>query len=157
VGVRLDSGGIGKGIAADAALAAIGGGLRAVVDCGGDVAVRGEWEVGVADPFTGDLVHLFRIANAAAATSGIDRRLWRRPDGSYAHHLIDPSTGEPAWTGVVAATALAPTAADAEALAKAAVLSGPLGAQRLLSRHGGMIFDESGVPSLRSVAMLTLT
>ena len=28
-------------------------------------------------------------------------------DGRFAHHLIDPSTGEPAWTGLVAVTAVA--------------------------------------------------
>jgi thiamine biosynthesis lipoprotein len=152
VGVRIDSGGIGKGLAADAALAAIGRGLTAVVDCGGDVTVRGHQEIAVADPFTGELVHAFRLAGGAIATSGIDRRLWRRPDGSYAHHLIDPSTGEPAWTGVVSATAVAPTAAEAEALAKAAVLSGPAAAAQLLARHGWIVFDESRTPSLRAAA-----
>ncbi len=52
-------------------------------------------------------------------------RLWRAPDGTPRHHLLDPSTLEPAWTGIVGATALAPTAVEAEALAKAALLSGP--------------------------------
>ncbi len=41
-------------------------------------------------------------------------------------------------------TALAPTAVEAEARAKAALLSGPAGAPAVLSRHGGVVFDEQG-------------
>jgi FAD:protein FMN transferase len=80
----------------------------------------------------------------AIATSGIDVNIWRRGDGSFAHHLLDPSTGEPAWTGLVGATALAPTALEAETLAKAAVLSGRDGARRQLAGHGGVIFADDG-------------
>src|ERR1019366_3637570 len=60
-----------------------------------------------------------------------------------AHHLLDPGTGRPAFTGGVQATALAPTATEAEILAKAAVLSGP---ERALSwlRQGGVLVFEDG-------------
>ena len=57
--------------------------------------------------------------------------------GRPAHHLLDPSTGRPAWTGLVGATALAPTALEAETLAKIALLSGPARGLRVLARHGG--------------------
>ena len=93
-----------------------------MVDCGGDVRVGGTHDVALRGT-----AHTLRVTDGAVATSGIDRRVWRRPDGSYAHHLLDPGTGEPAWTGLVSATAIAPTALEAEALAKAALLSGPLG------------------------------
>jgi FAD:protein FMN transferase len=83
------------------------------------------------------------VDDGAAATSGLDRRVWRRPDGTHAHHLLDPSTGEPAWTGLIAATALAPTALEAEALAKAALLSGPEGARRVLAARGGVLVHDS--------------
>ena len=85
-----------------------------------------------------------RVTDGAIATSGLDRRVWRRPDGSYAHHLLDPSTGEPAWTGLIAATALAPTALEAEALAKAALLSGAQRARRVLAAGGGILVHDSG-------------
>ena len=78
------------------------------------------------------------------ATSGLNVRVWRRDDGSYAHHLLDPSTGQPAWTGLVGATALAPTGVEAETLSKAALLSGPVGARQMLSVHGGLIVHEDG-------------
>ena len=118
-GLKLDLGGSAKGLAADWAASRLGG--RYVVDCGGDVRVGGTHDVALRGT-----THTLRVTDGAVATSGIDRRVWRRPDGSYAHHLLDPGTGEPAWTGLVSATALAPTALEAEALAKAALLSGPL-------------------------------
>ena len=42
------------------------------------------------------------------------------------------------------ATALAPTALEAEVLAKAALLSGPAGAHRWLRDHGGLTVREDG-------------
>jgi thiamine biosynthesis lipoprotein len=70
--------------------------------------------------------------------------VWWDADGRPAHHLLDPSTGAPAWTGVLSATALAPTALEAEARAKAALLAGPAGARALLRRHGGVVVAEDG-------------
>ena len=67
------------------------------------------------------------------ATSGINVRVWRRADGRYAHHLIDPRTGEPAWTGLVGVTALAPTGVEAETLAKAALRDDLASMQRQLT------------------------
>ena len=65
-------------------------------------------------------------------------------DGRYAHHVIDPATGRPAWTGLVAVTAVAGNALEAEVLAKTALLSGPLGARRLLRRRGGVLQHDDG-------------
>jgi thiamine biosynthesis lipoprotein len=98
--------------------------------------------VHVASPFDDSLLHTFELTRAAVATSGIGRRSWLRPDGRPAHHLLDPRTGEPAFTGVVQATAIAPTAAEAEALSKAAVLSGPDGAGRWLTRGGVLVLED---------------
>jgi thiamine biosynthesis lipoprotein len=140
-GLRLDLGGSAKGLAADWAARELArrGAVRFAVDCGGDVRVGGHHDVHVRG--TNETL---RVTGAAIATSGLDRRVWRRPDGSYAHHLLDPATGQPAWTGLTAATALAPTALEAEALAKAALLSGPAGARRVLAGGGGVLVHDSG-------------
>jgi thiamine biosynthesis lipoprotein len=119
------------------------------VDCGGDLRVAAgygaPWEVRVRHPLTGTTAHTFRVRVGGVATSGIDTRLWEREDGDFAHHLLDPATGAPAWTGLVAATALAPTAVEAEALAKAALLSGPAAGRRLLrARYGGVLVHDDG-------------
>jgi thiamine biosynthesis lipoprotein len=148
-GVRLDSGGIGKGLAADLAAITVPTGIRYAISCGGDLAVGGtppasRWEVAVHSARTGAPVHRLRVRAGGVATSGISSRLWRRDDGAFAHHLLDPSTGAPAWTGLVAVTAVAATAVDAEVLAKTAVLSGPARARTLLARRGGVLQHDDG-------------
>jgi thiamine biosynthesis lipoprotein len=151
-GLRLDTGGTGKGLAADALLRVIGS-RRAVVDLGGDVALQSAapgdapFEVQVAHPFTGAASHTLTLTGGGVATSGIDARIWPGPDGP-AHHLIDPSTGRPAWTGLVSVTALAPSALEAEVLAKAALLSGPGGAAGWLAEHGGLLVTDDGTTEL---------
>ncbi len=149
-GIRLDTGGTGKGLAADLLAARLEGGARWAVDCGGDLRVHAPaaepFVVEVAHPLTGEVAHRLPLTRGAVATSGLDVRLWRRPDGRPAHHLLDPATGEPAWTGLIGATALAPTALEAEVLAKAAMLSGPAGARGWLRRHGGLtVHDDGGI------------
>lgn len=148
-GLELDTGGTGKGLAADAVVHRLRGLDRVLVDCGGDIAVGGAsaqgrpWRVEVAHPLTGDCVHVVPLDAGGVATSGVDARVWRHGDG-YAHHLLDPSTGEPAWTGLIAVTALGTTALDAEVLAKAALLSGANAARRVLRERGGVIVHEDG-------------
>ena len=145
-GVRLDPGGIAKGMAADLAAAALPPGVRYAISCGGDVAVGGgePWQVAVRSARSDAEVHRLRVRAGGVATSGIAARIWQRPDGSYAHHVLDPATGRPAWTGLVAATAVAGSALEAEVLAKTALLSGPLAARRLLRRRGGVLQHDDG-------------
>jgi FAD:protein FMN transferase len=148
-GLELDLGGSVKGWAADVVAARLARHGRCAVDCGGDMRLHAgsgaPWEVRVRHPLTGAIAHTLRVRAGGVATSGIDARLWERPDGGFAHHLIDPATGSPAWTGLAAATALAPTALEAEALAKAALLSGPAPGRRLLrGRHGGVLVHDDG-------------
>jgi FAD:protein FMN transferase len=150
-GLELDLGGSAKGWAADLVARRLARHGRCAVDCGGDLRVAGgrrrgaPWEVRVRHPLTGALAHTLYVRAGGVATSGIDTRLWERGDGEPAHHLIDPFTGAPAWSGLIAVTALAPTALEAEALAKAALLSGPAAGRRLLrAHHGGVLVDDDG-------------
>jgi thiamine biosynthesis lipoprotein len=117
------------------------------IDCGGDIRIGGtarvERAVRVDDPLGRGCLHEFEVAAGGVATSGIGRRSWLDPVGEPAHHLLDPSTGRPAFTGILQATALAPTAVEAETLAKAALLSGPDGARSWL-RHGGLLVFDDG-------------
>lgn len=130
-GVRLDAGGIGKGLASDlvAELMEDSEVEAWSVDCLGDVRIGGTAgeirSVTIGSPFPGrDPIETFEIRNAGIATSGTTRRTWTNPDGTTAHHLIDPRTGLPAEGDLVQVTAIAPTAVEAEARAKAALLSG---------------------------------
>lgn len=148
-GLRLDTGGTTKGFAADTVARMLAGARRLVADCGGDLRVAvapgaPAFDVEVEHPFHAEVAAVLRVTNGAVATSGFTRRLWLGSGGHPAHHLLDPATGEPAWTGIVTATALAETALEAEALAKAAFLRGPTEARRLLRRHGGVLVHDDG-------------
>jgi FAD:protein FMN transferase len=149
-GLRIDTGGTGKGLAADAVAHRLRGYTRFVVDCGGDIAVGGVGcqldpvAIEVEHPLTRECVHTLRITHGGVATSGLNVRIWRRPDGSFAHHLLDPSSGEPVWSGLIGATALAPSALEAETLSKLALLSGADGARRVLAEHGGLVVHDDG-------------
>jgi thiamine biosynthesis lipoprotein len=98
----------------------------------------------VADPFTERLDRHVVLSAGGVATSGIDSRVWRRDDGTPAHHVLDPSTGTPAWTGVVSATAIGRSCSDAERLAKTALLGGPERARRVLAPLGGVLVLDDG-------------
>jgi thiamine biosynthesis lipoprotein len=142
-GVAIDSGGLAKGLFADLLAERLAGHQSFAVDCGGDLRFAGPPRaLEVADPFGGPPLHTFELAESAVATSGIGRRSWLDARGRPAHHLLDPATGAPAFTGVVQATALAPTAVEAEWRAKAAVLSGPTGAAGWLPHGGVMVLDD---------------
>jgi FAD:protein FMN transferase len=132
-GSAVDLGGIGKGYAADRALAALReacpelrGGL---VDLGGDIAVHGEspeggpWLIAVADPRqAGETLAVLALEAGGVATSGRDARRFG-PSRSL-HHLIDPETGEPAVAGPLTVTVVAPDAAAAEAHATMLAIAG---------------------------------
>ena len=120
--------------------------IRYAISCGGDLAVGGEqpWDVAVRSARSEAEVHHLRVRSGGVATSGIGARIWQREDGRYAHHVIDPATGRPAWTGLVAVTAVAGNALEAEVLAKTALLSGPLEARRLLRKRGGVLQHDDG-------------
>jgi thiamine biosynthesis lipoprotein len=117
-GMRLDLGGIGKGYAADAALATLRarGVERALVDIGGDLALgEGPWTVRVA----GEPRELERCGVAASG----DTERFVEVDGVRYSHLLDPRTGLGLTHGIEV-TVIAPTATEADAWASAASVLG---------------------------------
>lgn len=138
-GVRLDLGGIAKGYTADRVAARLNAHGPCLVNVGGDLAVRGvpadgAWTVGVQQP-EGTLS--LDLRRGAIATSGRDRRRWRR-GGHEQHHLIDPRTARPARTDLLRVSVVAASAARAEVLATSLLLAGSAAAAREA--------DDAGVP-----------
>ena len=149
-GLMLDTGGTGKGLCADAVAYRLAAYSRFVVDCGGDIAIGGigtelePYRLEVEHPLTGRSIGSILVSRGGVATSGLNVRIWRDRRGRFAHHLLDPSTGAPAWTGLVSATALGSTALEAETLSKLALLLGPAGAREVLFNQGGVIVHDAG-------------
>jgi FAD:protein FMN transferase len=148
-GVKLDSGGIAKGMLADIVAEQLAGAPAFAVDCCGDIRFGGSGglprRVQVENPFGGDPLHEFSLREGALATSGTTRRTWLGPGAEAAHQILDPASGRPARAGIVQATALAPSGLQAEAFAKAALLAGPEGAAARLPFGGVIVLAEREV------------
>ncbi len=167
-GTRFDLDGVAKGWIADRALALLCRWPGALVDADGDIAISvapgADWHVAVENPQDpdGPPLAVLRIAapgpwhqTVGVATSGTTVHRWgtatggstRGAAGAVAHHLIDPRTGRSALTDVVQATVAAPSAAEAEVLAKSAVILGAADGAQLLERTAclfGLLVLESG-------------
>lgn len=110
IGLTLDLGGIGKSwaaVRAGAELARLVEDDRLIIDAGGDLTiVRGTHRIeSAAGPITA-------VAGSGVATSSSERRAWALGDGTAAHHLIDPCTGQPGTRGTAIVAGVDPVAAD---------------------------------------------
>jgi len=126
-GTTLDSGGIGKGLAADliAEFLKSKGALGSMVELGGDVRVEGYsprgrgWRLAVDHPIEPKArVSVVEIEAGGIATSSQLKRRFTRSDGAETHHLIDGKTGLSMESAALAVTVLAPTAWQAEVMTK---------------------------------------
>jgi thiamine biosynthesis lipoprotein len=141
-GLGIDSGGLGKGWAADRLARLLGS--PSLVDAGGDIAALGRppdadaWYVAVQDPYNpeGDL-GLIGVVDRGVATSSTLKRRWQTDTG-YAHHLIDSRTGAPSKTDAVAASVVAPDATTADFHAKVALLKGVRAGLAYLESEAGV-------------------
>ena len=129
--LRIDLGGIAKGFAVDRAIEVLrrAGVAHASVNAGGDIRLLGDhlgrpWRIGIQHPRnTQALLATLELEQVAVVTSGDYERFFEREGVRY-HHLFDPRSGHPAAL-CQSVTVLAPTAAEADALATAAFVLGP--------------------------------
>jgi thiamine biosynthesis lipoprotein len=145
-GMQLDLGAIGKGYAADAALAVLEEhGMRsALVAMSGDLAFgdpppgqRG-WRIGVdvVDRADAGFARVLELCNAAVSTSG-DAEQGVEWGGKRYSHIIDPST-EMALTRAIGITVVARRGIDADSLSTAASVLGPERGMTLIEKRAGV-------------------
>jgi len=142
-GMGLDFGGIGKGMALDAAALVLrdGGVEAALLDFAGQVLVfgsgpdAGRWRVGIADPEDrAGAALVVDLPAGSLSTSGNSERAVGT-GGRRVGHILDPHTGRPvAWNGSV--TVLADDATAADALSKALFVLGPERGTVWADQHG---------------------
>jgi len=154
VGLAVDPGGIGKGLAADLAVRFLldRGAAGALVSIGGDLAMGGTapdaagWTILVEHPDRArpDVAEL-HVSGGGVATSSTRSRRWTH-DGREHHHQLDPDRGLPSDTDLAAATVVAPTGWQAEAHATAALARGRDAFAAYLGGHGlsGVAVDDRG-------------
>jgi thiamine biosynthesis lipoprotein len=82
------------------------------------------WPVTLDDPFrSGEIISTLMLGACGVATSGTDYRRWKQ-GGRLSHHIIDPRSGHPAQTDLIAASIVAPTVMQAEMAAKTVLILG---------------------------------
>jgi thiamine biosynthesis lipoprotein len=129
-GVRINLGGIAKGYVVERGVDILrNAGVRhAIVTAGGDSRLLGDrrgrpWMIGIRDPREdGEVAISIPLADEAVSTSG-DYERYFEEDGIRYHHIIRPSTGEPA-TGVQSATVFGPDAVITDALSTSVFVLG---------------------------------
>jgi thiamine biosynthesis lipoprotein len=139
-GVRLDSGAVGKGLAADLVAGRLiaAGAIGCAVNLGGDIVVAGRtiddspWVINVDDSRNpGEALTAYELPNGGAvATSSTLKRRW-----GTKHHIIDPRTGDSSDTDVCQSTIIANSGWWAEAAATAALLLGAEQGAAFIEQH----------------------
>ena len=104
-----------------------------------------DWSIGIDTPFDGNntpgasLSGIWKSHGRACGivTSGNYRKFYVKDGRKYAH-TIDPRTGYPVEHSLLSATVVAPTAAEADALATACMVLGPDAARDFIESHEGL-------------------
>jgi thiamine biosynthesis lipoprotein len=143
-GLEINLGSIGKGYALDRAAALLQrAGVRDVLLHGGHSSIRAigdeapsqlGWTVGLLDPEQPVCRRaVLRLCDRGMGTSAITYQHFLH-EGRKLGHLLDPRSGWPAQ-GLLSATATAPTAAEADALATAFFILGEEGTRAYCETH----------------------
>lgn len=84
-----------------------------------------DFRVGIQYPFkpSGELIELLNINNLSVVTAGSYNRCFTK-DGILYHHILDPSTGYPADSGLLSVTVIAKESVAADALSTACFVLG---------------------------------
>lgn len=142
-GMMLDLGAVAKGYASDriAGYLRQGGVTSALLNLGGNVYALGKkpngvkWTVGVKSPERG-IIGTLQVEDAAVVTSGGYERFFTGSDGVRYHHIIDPSTGRPADSGLASVTVVGDSGARCDALSTALFVMGLDRASDYWREHG---------------------
>lgn len=152
-GVRINLGGIAKGYVVERGIALLrAAGVRhAVVTAGGDSRLLGDrrgqpWMVGIRDPREdGNVAMTLPLQDEAISTSG-DYERYFDEDGIRYHHIISPSTGNPA-SGVHSATVIGPDGVMTDALSTSVFVMGVDQGLRLIATlpaYEAVVIDDKG-------------
>ncbi len=154
---KLDLGGIAKGYIGDRMAETLeeAGVTSGIINLGGNVICigakdnsadeEGWFRIGVEAPFSDrrQIVGSIPAKNMTLVTSGIYERQIE-VDGKLYHHILNPNTGYPAESDLVAVTLIGPrgTSADLDALSTICLIKGYEGSKGLLDQINADLSDE---------------
>jgi thiamine biosynthesis lipoprotein len=163
--VRLDFGGIAKGMAVDVAIARLRslGIDNAIVNAGGDLRAIGRhgdrpWRVAVRKPGGGVIAAVEVDGDEALFTSGNYER-FRQSETRRYPHILDPRDGWPA-EGLASVTVIAADGVLADAAATALIVAGPEEWRQVAADLGldqVLVVDEAGDVSMTAAMRRRVT
>jgi len=133
VGQSVDLGGIGKGVVGDKMLEVFEafGISSAYSNLGGNVVTLGAkpdgspWRVGIQHPRQEKgLIGSVAVVNQTVVTSGDYQRCFTDSRGKRHHHILDPTTGYPAASGLISVSIVADKSVAADALSTILFVAG---------------------------------
>lgn len=152
--MQLDLGAVGKGYTGDilSELLKEQGVTSALLDIGGNIQMIGRkpdgsrWRLGIQNPFGEGCLGVLESEDGAVVTSGNYERYFIGEDGKQYGHIIDPSTGYPAESGLVSVSIIAKEGRLCDALSTAIYVMGLEEAAEYWKENGGfeMLFVTGG-------------
>lgn len=139
-GMQISFAAIGKGYASDVVIDAMRarGVKSAIVSLGGNIKTLGTkpdgsmWTIAIQDPEAADgFIGYLKTADKAVVTSGGYNRFFIAQDGKTYSHILNPSNGMPADSGLTSVTVVCDNAAKADALSTALYVMGEAKALKL--------------------------
>lgn len=151
--IRLNLSGIAKGYAVDQVSQVVSRHCQEYfVEAGGELRVKGAWEIGIQHPGKEGLIVRMQLKDLAAATSGTYANR-RESQGKRVSHIIDPRSGYPGQAAV-SVTVVGESCETADALATALVLAEETHMNRILQRFPGYgavaVFEAEGGYQIRT-------
>ncbi|MBQ5568250.1 MAG: FAD:protein FMN transferase, partial [Oscillospiraceae bacterium] len=143
-GMLIDLGAVAKGYAGDRVteLLRSSGVKSALINLGGNVQCLGrkpdgtKWKIGVQDPSGSGYVGVIEAEDEAVVTSGGYERYFEL-DGKTYWHIIDPSDGRPADSGIISVTVVGASGLACDGLSTALFVIGKEKASELWRENGG--------------------
>lgn len=110
--MQIDLGAVGKGYTGDLITEVLkeNGITSALLDLGGNIQTIGtkpdgtQWKLGLRSPFDEGSFATLDVMDCAVITSGGYERYFVGEDGETYWHILDPTTGKPAHSGLVSVT-----------------------------------------------------
>lgn len=154
-GMMVDLGGVGKGFTGDEVVKTMkeDGVTSALFSLGGNIQTIGtkpdgeKWYVGIKDPESDGYLGGVRVQDEAVITSGGYERYFTDDDGTIYWHIMDPSTGTPAHSGLISVTIIGPCGLRCDGLSTALFVMGREKAAAHWAAHQdyeAVLVDESG-------------
>ncbi len=147
-GMEIDLGAVAKGYACDLVTESLKseGVTSAIVSLGGNISAIGskpdgsDWKISVMHPENRDSLGLLALSDVSVVTSGAYERYFEDENGKRYGHILDPSTGRPAESGLVSVTVVGKESKVCDALSTAFFVMGLSAAEEYFRTYGDIDF-----------------